>query len=120
MARSSSNLQTFYYTLNNNIKRLHDHLICPPMYNHIFKNKRGLLYNADLIPFRRNAWSENPMLFCMEQYDNQHYYPIILICNNLGSIYNFTSDNLPRGILSPLQDTIERIIAVKPSTSIRY
>ena len=119
MGRSSSNLQNFYLTLSNNIKQLHNHLVSPPMLSYIFKNKQGLLYNADIIQFKKNSWNQNPMLFCHEQYDSQHYYPIILICNNLGSIYEFNSSNLSNGIISPLIDTIEDIISTAPLTDIR-
>lgn len=120
MARSRSNLLYYYNTLSNDIKRLHEHLISPPMLNYIFKNKDALKYNADIIPFRYNTWNENPMIFCIDQYNNQQYFPVILICNNLGSIYEFTSDNLPYGITAPLIDTLQRIINVKPLTKERY
>lgn len=118
--RSTSNLSTYYKELDNFTRLLFDHLINPPMYNIIFKNKQGLLYNADIIPFNKNVWNQNPMQFCLEQYDKVHYYPIILICNNLLSIYEFTSANLENGILAPLKNTIFRILDVLPPTEMRY
>ena len=59
MARSTSNVQQYYSMMSNSIKRLHDHLISPPMYNQIFKNKQGLLYKADIIPFKKTIWNQN-------------------------------------------------------------
>lgn len=118
--RSSSNLQRYYTSLDNFVRLLQDHLITPPMYNIIFRNKQGLIYNADIIPFKKNIWNQNPMQFCLEQYDNPNYFPIILICNTLGSIYEFTFENLENGIISPLQNTITRILSVSPSTETRY
>ena len=120
MARSTSNVQLYYSMMSNSIKRLHDHLISPPMYNQIFKNKQGLLYKADIIPFKKTIWNQNPMLFCIEQYKDQHLFPIILICNDIGTIYDFTSANLSMGIKSPLIDNINKIISVKPTTDERY
>ena len=112
--RSSSNLITSYKQLDNFVRIVQDHLITPPMYNLIFRNKRGLMYGADIIQFTKNIWNQNPMQFCLEQYSNKDYFPIILICNNLSSIYEFTLENLPTGIISPLQETIVRILDTMP------
>lgn len=120
MARSTSNVHNYYLTLPNITKRLHQHLISPPMLNLLFRNKQGLLYNADLIPFKKNTWNENPMQFCIEQYTNQHLFPVILVCNNIGTIYDFNSDTLSQGIWAPLIDTINRIIIIPPLTEERY
>lgn len=120
MARSSSNVLIQEKNVDNLVRRMKEHLISPPMYNVIFKNKQGLLHNADRIQFKKNIWNENPMQFCLEQYKNQYYYPIILICNNLGSIYEFTADNLKRGILAPLGENIGRLVLVSLPTDMRY
>ena len=108
--RSSSNLLASYASLDNFSRLIQDHLITPPMYNLIFRNKQGLIYNADIIPFSKNIWNENPMQFCLEQYSNKDFFPIILICNDLGSLYQFRLENLPFGIISPLESTILKIL----------
>lgn len=118
--RSSSNLLTSYDNLDNFVRTLQDHLITPPMYNFIFRNKQGLIYNADIIPFSKNIWNENPMQFCLEQYSNKDYFPIILICNDLGSIYQFRLENLSFGIISPLDKTIMKILNTAPLDVEKY
>ena len=118
--RSSSNLLQYYKQFSNFERTLNDHLISPPMINIIFKNKQGLNYNADLISFSKNVWNQNPMQFCLDYYNNAQYYPIILICNTLNSMYEFTLNNLKNGIISPLKDDIIRILNFPSPTDMRY
>lgn len=120
MARSSSNVLIQERAGDNIIRRMKEHLVSPPFFNIIFKNKLGLIYDAEKIQFTKNIWNQNPMQFCSDHYNNQYYYPIVLICNNLGSIYEFTQDNLKKGIIAPTIQNINDIVQVPLPTTMRY
>ena len=109
---TSSNL-LYQYSLNSSFQTIYNVMSFTPMSNLFFKNKKGLIFDAKVVQFTSEKWRYNPQLFCQDQYGSQHYYPIILIVNNIGSIYEFTKDTLLDGIVTPLLSTITKVINLK-------
>lgn len=78
--------------------------------NTFFRNKDALINNADLVDFTKDAWTSYPLQFCQDHYQHQYLYPVILLVNNIGSMFDFKQDNLLNGqIIAP---KIKNIIAV--------
>jgi disulfide oxidoreductase YuzD len=99
--RSSSNIKTFFSILNNNSKRVFYEFSKTPHSNIFFKNKYGLIKNSDIKLFDNQQWHMNPLKYSQDIYQNQYYYPIILMCNNIGSICDFNSIKLNNQIYTP-------------------
>lgn len=81
------------------------------IHNNIFyRNRQGLIYNSVTVDFSNDKWNCNPRLFCNDQYGEQLYYPIILLCNDFGSMYEFKKVNLINGIITPKLDIISTLL----------
>jgi len=99
--RSSSNIKTFFSMHNNNIKRVFYEFSKSPHNNIFFKNKFGLIKNCDITSFNNQKWDMNPLRFSDDMYQVQYYYPIVLMCNNIGSICDFNAIQLDNKIYTP-------------------
>ena len=110
MGRTTSNLLLHYNSLPGSARTILPQMVKTPMTNNIFKNKQGFILNSNLVKFDIDSWKHNPQLFCKDYYSDQYLYPIILICNNLGSIYEFTKENLNKGIIAPYKKVIYNIL----------
>lgn len=110
MSRSTSNLLSHYESLPGSARIIYPQMVKSPMSNTIFKNKQGFILNSKLIKFDTDSWKHNPQLFCKDYYNDQYLYQVILICNDLGSIYEFTKDNLNKGIITPHKSIIYKIL----------
>lgn len=111
MGRTSSNLLIHGKSLPGSNRTISYQMINTPFSNAIFKNKQGFILNSKTVPFDNDTWKYNPQLFCKDQYDDQYLYPIILIVNNLGSIYEFNKERLINGIITPFKKSIFRILS---------
>lgn len=114
MARSTSNVISYYNTLPISAKVINYELANTPFSNQIFRNRKVLIQKAVRVRFSEDSWKQNPQLFCEQYYTDQYYYPVILICNGLGSIYQFTKDNLPNGIIAPERSVIGQLLSTTP------
>ena len=79
--------------------------------NVFYRNRQGLISNSKLIYFSDDKWECNPRLFCHEYYTEQLYYPIILLANDLGSMFEFKKTNLVNGIICPTTDIINTVFS---------
>lgn len=114
MARTTSNLITYYSTLPVSAKVISTELSKTPFSNQIFRNKTILSQSGVYILFEIDAWKYNPQLFCEHYYKTQYYYPIILIANDLGSVFDFIPEKLPYGILAPDKSIIGQVLNLTP------
>ncbi len=108
--RTSANLLKSNNAIPQTSKVLAQKMTSSPMLNSIFQNKQGLIETSKSIPFNTNKWNYNPQQFSFDQYENQYYYPVILIVNNIGSIYDFYMTNFPNGIITPEISLMQNII----------
>jgi hypothetical protein len=80
--------------------------------NVFFINKKVLKFSdsTEYYNFNRNEWVYSPHVFCYDVYDKQQYlFPIILLVNDIGSILEFTPENLDNIIIAPGIDIIEKV-----------
>ena len=99
--RSSSNLARHFSSYTTDVKALLKEFAKSPHSNILFKNKKGLISSAKYVEFSKHNWNYNPIQFCSDYYERQYYYPAILVCNNIGSIYQFNQQNLNNVICAP-------------------
>jgi hypothetical protein len=62
-------------------------------HNIYFKNLEGLKEKSDIVLFNNDKWEQNPMKFCLDRYKEVGFYKIILLINDVGSMFNFKSEN---------------------------
>lgn len=110
MPRSTSNLEKYLEGLPVLGQDIFKEMTSSPMLNQLFASKKALQYESSYKKFSNDRWNMNPQLFCQETYNIQEFYPIILIVNNLGSIYEFVPKNMPDGICTPKQERIGFIL----------
>ena len=111
MGRTTSNLSLYYESLPGAARAIIPQFTKSPMTNSLFRNKQGFILNSKVVKFNVDSWKYNPQLFCKEYYSDQYFYPIILMVNNLGSIYQFNKEILIDGIIAPDKDVIMRILS---------
>ncbi len=106
----TTNLKNYFKSQSYDVVRVLNEFKKSIHTNKFFINKRGLLDSAKHVEFVAK-WERNPLQFCNDYYNEQYLYPIILLCNNIGSMYDFTSDNLHNIIISPDTKKIISIIS---------
>lgn len=110
MARSTSNLEKHFRHSPSISKKIFAEMVKSPILGQLYCNKKALQYEATYVRFSNDKWYMNPQYFCRDEYRLQDYYPIILIVNNLASIYEFTPQNMPKGICRPKSTRIGAIL----------
>jgi len=77
--------------------------------NRFFKNKSYLISNSKSIAFE-STWNLNPQQFCLDTYDIYEIYPIILLVNNVNSMFEFKVENITNKIIAPTIYTIFNLL----------
>ena len=69
--------------------------------NRFIINLDYLLYeqNFDYVDFSKGVWSLRPDFFCADHYEHPHIYPLILLVNNLKTIFEFIPENIPNNLI---------------------
>lgn len=81
-----------------------------PHVNIFFKNKKGLIFNSETMRFDEATWNYNPLQFCEDHYGNQYIYPILLMVNNLSSLYQFNMTVLNNTFIAPYENYIMKLL----------
>lgn len=83
----------------------------PIFENRFFINKMGLIYNSKLVTKFQNIWVQNPQRFALEYYGDYDLYRVILLVNDIESVFRFDSKNLKNGaIIAPHKTAILQTI----------
>ncbi len=54
------------------------------------------------VEFSKTLWNMRPEAFCFDFYKEHNFYPIILLVNNISTIFKFTPENVEdRIIIAP-------------------
>jgi len=82
------------------------------IYENIFHiNKDFLLLNSELVTFETDKWKMRPEFFCDDHYKHPFIYPVILLANNLKSLFEFVPENLRQNyIIAPKLNAITRLL----------
>jgi uncharacterized hydantoinase/oxoprolinase family protein len=107
-----SNTLVNYKTKHKNIQYIINEFDKPLFLNKFYINREGLIYNSDIIKTFREVWKQNPQRLALEFYNEFEFYKIILLVNNIPSVFAFDAVNLKnRHVLVPKKNTILQIIA---------
>ncbi len=84
-----------------------------PINENVFFNNLELLQtNSDLVLFDNDRWFMRPEVFCKDHYGEPFYYQVILIVNNIKTIFDFTPDNfIDRIIVVPFRKDIIKLVS---------
>ena len=82
--------------------------------NVFFRNLDYLQMESDLIEFNRDSWIQRPNQFCNDIYDEQYYYPVILLVNSIKSPYDFIPNKcINRNIITPTKNAIDFVMSLQ-------
>ena len=110
MAKSSNILQ------RNQEKSLHSVLILeefkkPIFENRLYINKKALNIYSDKVKFKDLNWNQNPQKFCLDHYGEHEFYPIVLLANNIHSMFLFNFDRFVNSdIIAPKINDVIKIL----------
>lgn len=106
-------LDKFFSTQPYDVKRIFAEF-AKPIFNNVFFNNLGTLrVNSDYVEFNSDKWYQQPMVFCLDVYDEPQIYPVIMLVNNIKSFLQFTPDYCT-SVRSP---TIKKYVIVAPYRS---
>jgi hypothetical protein len=107
----ASHLLTNYTNKYKNTQYVVEEFQKPLFENRFFINKSGLIYNSDIIKVFKNIWVQNPQKFALDYYNDYDFYRIILLVNNIPSVFRFDFKNLKNGtIIAPRKSAILQTI----------
>jgi len=97
---TSQNIRKIYAEFNGNIFN-----------NKFYINLDYLIESSVKVNFKHN-WLYNPHKFCLDQYGVFELYPIILLVNNVKSIFEFKPDKLDNVVISPSYNSIYKVLSL--------
>jgi len=108
LVRQYSNLQKHFAMQPYDQNKIFEEFNKPIHENLFMINLLFLKTNSDHVSFNNTKWEMRPEVFCLDQYEDRFYfYPIILLVNEISTIFNFTRENLKNGIIiAPLLEAI--------------
>jgi hypothetical protein len=95
-----SNLTNHMTGQSYDVKKILDEFDKPLFRNKFYINKNYLIEQSDYIKFNNDKWIYKPQLFCQDYYEEQYLYPVILLINNINSIFNFHPNNLMNQLIN--------------------
>ena len=106
-----SDFNKYFQTQPLYIKNILEEFKKPINDNVFYINFEILRTDSDLIEFNNSLWNMRPDVFCQDYYNQNEYYPIILLVNNISSIFLFNGENLEgEVIISPYENTILKVL----------
>lgn len=66
--------------------------------------------NFEYVDFSKDVWTLRPDFFCADHYEHPFIYPVILLANNLKTIFEFIPDNIPDNLI--IAPKINKIIKI--------
>jgi len=111
MKFQTSNLNVHFKQLSTNTNRIVEEFTKPIHLNVFSRNKESLLLNCEVVFFEKDNWKMRPDIFCMEHYKDPYFYPVVLMINKLGSVFEFVPDNLIKGlIIAPIRRKMIKLL----------
>lgn len=108
----TTNLQTYFVSQTFDTRRLFAEFTKDILDNIFWQNKLGLIHDSDLIEFTNPKWESYPLQFCEDHYGNQYLYPVILLVNDVGSIFDFKLEKLKYNkIIAPKYNNILEVLS---------
>ena len=113
MPNQTSDLINHFKYQNFDTLRILNEFKKPIHSNVFFRNRDTLLENSTLVYFQKGSWRMKPDIFCVDHYKSPYIFPVILMINNLGSIFEFISENLVNEfIVAPFKNNIVKLLSL--------
>lgn len=103
------NLELEYIRKAQTIRDIENEFVLNIFENRFFKNLEYLIDNSEKVKFQ-STWNLNPQQFCLDHYNIFEIYPIILLVNNINSIFEFKNENIKNNIISPSINSIYNLL----------
>ncbi len=111
MNNNISDLKKYYSQQEYIIKRILYEFKKPIHQNCFFRNLEALREQSDYVKFDNVKWKMRPDVFCSDYYEEHNLYPIILLVNNISTLFQFIVDNVEeRIIIAPHYKIIIEVI----------
>ena len=99
------------------IKNIFKEFAKPILSNVFFTNLAALRLESDFYEFTNDRWTQQPAIFCMDNYEEPLLYPVIMLVNNIKTFFEFTPERFAptiknqRIIIAPYRRTINKILS---------
>lgn len=109
---SKSNLLNYLSSQSYDVKLILSEFADDIMNNKFYINKEYLIENSIYVKFDIDKWKYRPNIFCNDYYQEQYFYPVILLVNNITTMFNFVPDSfLNQLIIAPNKNAIIKLIS---------
>lgn len=101
------------------VRKIFEEFSKPIFKNVFFINIGYLRAESDFYEFNVEKWSMKPHVFCFDVYNEQYYYPVVMLVNNVRSLLDFVPENMTVArikdivkpvIIAPKVDAIKKVI----------
>lgn len=106
-------LNNFFSSQSYDVKKIFKEFAKPIFNNIFFMNIDTLRTNSDYVEFNADRWYQQPLVFCLDVYNEPQIYPVIMLVNNIMSFLQFTPDYCVN-VRTP---TIHKHVLVAPQRS---
>lgn len=113
MTQQTSNLLQHFQNQGFDARKVLEECKKNILLNTFFRNYDNLVDSASLVKFSNDNWNLRPYSFCEDYYGSSFFYPVILIANNIGTIFDFTNENLDGVIITPKKTTIIELLSLQ-------
>jgi hypothetical protein len=113
MEDQKTDLQQYFNSFNTFKNKLIYEFKNPIHQNVFFNNITILQDNSDFLLFNVEKWYMRPEVFCKDHYDEPYLYQVIMLVNNIKTIFDFVPDNfINRIIIAPYQKQIQTLLSL--------
>jgi len=111
MTLQTSDLRQHFIQQQSNVKNILIEFTKSIHLNIFSRNRESLLLDAAIVKFQKDSWKMRPDIFCLEYYKEPYFHPVVLLANNLGSVFSFQPENLINGvIIAPTKTKIIKLL----------
>lgn len=112
MENQQTDLPKYFDTFSTDKNKIIAEFKKPIHQNVFFNNIETLQDNSDYILFNVEKWHMRPEVFCADQYNDPYFYQVIMIVNNIKSIFEFVPDKfIDRIIIAPYRYQITSLLS---------
>ena len=99
MTSNISDFKKYFAQQPYNSKKILYEFNKPVHENCFFRNLDILREESEYISFNKESWRMRPDMFCSDYYKDHNLYPVILLVNNISTIFKFTAEDVKERII---------------------
>lgn len=109
----TSNLSKHFKNQTYDVKKLLNEFTKEISQNKFFRNYDHLLNDSEFVKFSKDNWIFKPYNFCKDYYEEPYFYPVVLLINNIGSMFDFKQENFINNfIIAPRKSAIIYVMSL--------